>query len=263
MNPSSSSQWLRKSIATSTRRRLVSVAVISLVALGATACSSSSSTPTTSSTSSSTPSSSTPTSSSSTPTTTANTQAELNRLANQLQSGQNATFVASYSITGSSFNGTGTMTLAHSGTNSLVGFSTSSGKFEEMGSGSTAVFCEATGSTWQCFKGSNLASLEVSLTDMVKNYSSSAMITALKADTSLATDVSQSSQTIAGQPSTCVSFTLTTTSGSATYCASSSGVMDEFEGHSATSSVKVILSSFSSSVPSSEFTPPATPTAFP
>jgi hypothetical protein len=239
------------------------------IALGASACSSSSSSATTTTTSpsgSSTPTSSSASGSSTTSTTSASSGgASLSQLESKLSSGQVATFAATYKLTGTEAGKSvnGTLTVAHSGTSSLFGVVTAQGAFEEIVTGTTSVICAKQAAAWECFGGASAASLGASVAAFSDLYSSKAALALLKSDSALASDVTESSSTVAGQPVSCYTFHAKTDNGLYTFCVTASGVMAEWYGSDTTGNWKLLVSSYSSSVPSNEFTPPATPTTIP
>ncbi|MGC9963567.1 MAG: hypothetical protein ABSE47_16950 [Acidimicrobiales bacterium] len=248
-------------------RRLGGAVALAAIVLGATACSSSSSSSTTTTTpasGSTTATTSAPGGGSTTSTTGASGSASLSELESKLASGQTATFLATYAVqsTTSGKSTKGTFTLAHDGSSSLVGFVESTGAFEEIKAGSAVYLCTKTTASWQCFSGAEAATLGASVTAVASIYGSSAALDLLKADAAEA-GATESSSTFAGQPVTCLTFPNKTTSGTSTVCVTSNGVLAEEKATTPTGNVLVTLQSFSTSVPSSEFTPPATPSTIP
>jgi hypothetical protein len=247
-------------------RRLGGAVALAAIVLGAAACSSSSSSSTTTTAAPGSGSSTTSPSGggSTTSTTGASGAASLSELESKLASGQTATFLATYLVqsTTSGKSTKGTFTLAHDGSSSLVGFVEATGSFEEIKSGSTVDFCTKSSASWECFGGAEAASLGGSITAVTSVFGSSAALDLLKADAAEA-GATESSSTFAGQPVTCLTFPNKTTSGTSTVCVTSNGVLAEEKATTPTGNVLVTLQSFSSSVPSSEFTPPATPTTIP
>jgi hypothetical protein len=154
-------------------------------------------------------------------------------------------------------------TIAHEGSNALFSVVEGSGSFEEIGIGSKAIVCAETGTTWKCFSGSYGQTLGASLSALTDLYGSKAALTTLKADESSSSDVTQSSKTVAGQNVSCWTFHAASNGGVYTDCVTSNGVLAEEYGQSATTKFQVVISKFSTTVPSSEFTPPATPTSTP
>jgi len=174
--------------------------------------------------------------------------------------------MATYSITASTEAGkTITMTLAHSGSNSLFGVLTSSGQFKEILAGTATDICAQEAGAWHCYSG--VGGMAAAFTSMIKEfenlYGSQALAQYLKADANIAVGTATSSKTIAGQQVTCVSFHLTTSSAHWTYCVTSQGVIAEAEGSASTGTFAMTMTSYSTNVPGNEFTPPATPTTIP
>lgn len=249
------------------RRRLGGAVALAVLALGAAACSSSSSSSTTTTVAASGSTTSTTAASggsSTTSSTGASGTASLSELESKLSAGQTATYLATYSVQGttSGKSENGTFTLAHDGSSSLIGFAGATSTFEEIKVGSTVYLCTKASASWQCFSGAEAATLGASVTAVASIYGSGAALDLLKADAAAA-GATESSSTFAGQPVTCLTFPNKATSGTATVCVTSNGVLAEEKATTPTGNVLVTLKSFSSSVPSSEFTPPATPTTIP
>jgi hypothetical protein len=157
----------------------------------------------------------------------------------------------------------GTFTLAHDGTNSLIGVAEKQGNFEEIGSGAKAVICSKSGAAWMCFSGAEVASLSAGVTAFVNIYGSKAALDALKAESTGLKGVTTSTSTFAGQTVTCITYHSTVDDSTGTFCVTAAGVIAEWKGTSSTGSQQMVLKTYSTSVPSSEFTPPATPTTIP
>ncbi len=230
------------------------------VALAASACGSSSSGTTT--TSSPAPGSTTTTAAGGSSTTApAGGSGAITKIEQTLGSGQVATFDATYNVTNTTAGVTenSTLTLAHDGSDSLVGATEKSGTFEEITKGTTAVVCTKSTGNWQCLTGPEAGSAAVALTSLVDVFGSKAALAVLKGDAPNAADVTTSSSTFAGQPVTCVSFHSPSNGGVYTYCVTSAGVLAESIGTSSSGTYKMVLTNYSSTPPSSAFTPPATP----
>jgi len=247
------------------RRRVGATIALAAIALGAAACGGSSPSTTTTSGSSTT---STSGAGGNTTTTSAGGAASLSQLESKLASGEAATYVATYKITGATSTGTptsGTFTLAHSGSNSLVAATEPNGSFEEITTGTTSIICSKSSSTgaWMCFGGSEVGSLGAGLTALTNVYGSKAALATLRAEAAKVSHLSESSSTIAGQSVNCWTYTSTTTSGTYTFCVTSAGVLAQLKGHSSNGNYEMDLQTYSTSVPSNEFTAPATVTTIP
>ncbi|HXY43052.1 MAG TPA: hypothetical protein VEH29_02590 [Acidimicrobiales bacterium] len=159
----------------------------------------------------------------------------------------------------------GTFTLAHAGSDDLVGFAGKTSDFEEIVAGTTDVICVKQTSTasWTCYSGAEVASLGASLTALEDVFGSHAALEYLRALAPAGTHLTQSTGSFAGQSVSCWTATTASNSGTYTYCVTSAGVIAEAIGKDSTSSWRMVLTSYSSSVPSSEFTPPATPSTIP
>ncbi|MGO9557531.1 MAG: hypothetical protein ACLPQS_14065 [Acidimicrobiales bacterium] len=243
-------------------RRVTAILAFGALALGAAACGSSSSTPTTAASGGSTsaPTSTSAGATSTTPTTTAASgSSALAALASKLSSGQSATFLAKYNLSGTESGHAlnGTFEIAHSGTSSLFGFDETAGQFEEIASGGKSTICAYVGGKWECFTGSEAAAFSGAVTSFENVYSSKAELAGLKAEETGAYDVSSSTQTVGGQSASCATFKTHTNNGSYTFCITAQGEMAEVKASTSTGSVTLTLSSYSTSVPSSTFTPPA------
>ncbi len=159
----------------------------------------------------------------------------------------------------------GTMKIAHSGTNAFFSFTSSSfGEFEEISAGTKDTICSSQGGTWHCFAlGASTESLGASLLAVENAYGPKAEIAVLEAEKHGAYDVSSSSATIGGQSATCTNFKVHSHSGAFTVCVTSTGQLAKAVGTTSTGHFTVTLQSASSSVPGSTFTPPAPVTSIP
>jgi len=254
-----SPRLLRTNRALTPRRRIAGALALAAIALGASACGSSSSSPTTSSAASSSTTSSSSASSSTTSTSSTSSATNIAAIEAKLAAGETATYLATYTLTGP--NTSGTFTLAHDGTSSLVGFASKTGNFEETTSAGKSYICDkqSTAAAWTCYGGAEVATLGASLTDIAAIYGSKAALESLAA----ASGATQSSSTFAGQPVTCWTYHSKTSSGAYTVCVTGAGVIAEWKAQDSTGQSQMVLTSYSTSVPSSEFTPPATPTTMP
>ncbi len=266
MESNASDRWLLGVLARRPARRVATALAIVAVILGASACGSSSPSATTSSTpsGSTTPGSSTSPGSSSSSTTQASGSSALSGIEAKINSGQTATFAATYSLTATSEAGkTLTITLAHANSDSLFGVVTSSGQFKEFLVGTTSDVCVNSSGTWMCYSGAGSAEFATVIKEFEDAYGSTALAQYLKDDANIAQGTSTSTKTIAGQQVTCVSYHLTTSAAHWTYCVTSQGVIAEAEGSASAGTFAMTMTNYSTSVPSSEFTPPAKATSLP
>jgi hypothetical protein len=227
------------------------------------ACSNSSTAGTTTTTSS-------PTSNSTTSSTTAGSSttsstvagASIGQISSDLSSGTVSTFLAKYGFTSTEAGKTesGTLTLAHSGSDFLFGIKFSTGSFEEIETSSSTVVCSATAATWMCYGGALEKDFAGSIDAFQNLFDPAKQSAALKAEEAGAYDVTSSSTTVAGQSASCVTYHSHTNNGVYTVCVTSGGELASLNGSNTSGSWKASLTSLSTSVPSSTFTPPASVT---
>jgi hypothetical protein len=266
MNPSASSpRSLRVFTSAGWARRAAAAAALGAMVVGASACGSSSpsaattatsatgSTPTTSATGSTTATTA------ATPTTTAG--ASLSQIEASLSSSESAAYVATYAVKSTESGKTSTvnLTIAHQGSNSLFAVAETTGTFEEFGLDNKDTICVKQAAKSMCYNGSLGAEFGASVNTFINNFGTKTWLAALKA----ASGGSDSSRTIDGQSDTCVTFIAKTGTGSTTICVTSQGVLAEATGTNAEGTYTMMITSFSASVPSNEFTLPATPTTLP
>jgi hypothetical protein len=251
------------------RARVVRLATLAgLLALVATASacggSSSSATTTTASPAGSGGSSTSSPSASST-TSSAGSATSISQLESKLSKGEAATYAATYDISGvnSGVTTTGTFTLAHSGSSSLVAADMKQGQFEEIDTAGKVDVCVKSSGTWQCFNGGigEAASMTAALQDLVNVYGSKAALGALTRYEASLSNLTESSGTFAGQAVSCWTFHTKSLNGSYTYCVTSAGVIAEWISKNSLGHAKMVLTSYSTNLPASEFAPPAAPTS--
>jgi hypothetical protein len=171
----------------------------------------------------------------------------LSNLSNTLRNAQGATFKATYST---NYGGNSqTMTFAQQPPKSYFAIAGS----QIIDTGTTTYYCSSSGAV-SCFT----ASAQNPLAGLLNVFSPKAAISSLEAARSAVAgrvagyDVSFTSQTFAGQPSSCVAVKAST--GSAKYCITNSGVL----AYESTGASQVFqLTSYSSSVSPSDFSLPA------
>jgi hypothetical protein len=263
MNPTAASRHALLRVAPTLARRVTAAVALTAVVLGVSACGSSSSPPAT--TTATTSAGGSTTSAATATTVGASGSASLTQFESKLASGQTATFVAVYHVSGVSDGNSdsGTFTIAHDGSSSLFGITETKGAFEEISAGGKVTICAKEAAGWTCFGGSLGSEFGASLDPFLDLYSAKAQAAQLKAEEAAAFDVTTSSKTVAGQSVSCVTYHSHTDSAEGTICVTSQGVMAEAFGSSSSGKWTLTLTSFSSNVPSNEFTLPATPTTIP
>ncbi|MFZ2058586.1 MAG: hypothetical protein WAV54_14360 [Acidimicrobiales bacterium] len=245
------------------------LALLTTVAVLAAGCSSSSTSTTTtkphssSTTTTAAPSTSTTTTpSGSSSTTTTPSGPSGSALLGKFKSGENATFVATYKFTSSTQELT-SLTMARQGSDSLFKGTTSSSNFELITTGGKSYLCMTPSSgSASCYKETGSAS---SLAGIFDAYSSSTYLPYFQeAASASGGHATYSSKTVNGIPLSCVS--VSNAGGNAgTFCVTAQGVLGyvSWSGTTTTDSGSFELESYSTSVPSDEFTLPATPTTIP
>lgn len=167
---------------------------------------------------------------------------QLTQLANEMNSGLNTTFKATYS--GTSGGQTQTVTLEQAPPNSLF----SSGTGEVISNSSKTYFCSTSGQeTCVVESGPN------PLAGLLSLYSPKTYISDLQAAQASAhgSNLSFSTKTIAGQSSNCVTVTGVASNG--TYCVTSSGILASVSS----GSDSFTLTSYTTNVPASDFRIPS------
>jgi len=237
---------------------------LTAVVLGVSACSSSSSTGATTTTQASSTSSGASTTSSTTATTQPAT-ASLAQIESKLSAGQSASFVATYAVKGttSGVSQSVNFKIGHSGSSTAFSIAEAKGSFEEIVVSNKDTWCEKTAGSWSCFTGSLGATIGAALNVFLGDFSESATLDRIKAERAGAFETSTSSSTVAGQPVTCITYHSHTDGGVYTVCVTSQGVLAQVVGTTNQSHFTETLTSISTSVPSNEFIPPATPTTIP
>jgi hypothetical protein len=247
----------------------VFMAAVAVVAAGC----SNSSTPTTTTTSSPAASSTTSTtaaaatSSTTTttaaPTTTTSGSSLASSLLGKFQSGEHATFIASYRVTSGASNELTTLTIAQQSPDQVFEGSTKSGTFELLTLGTKSYICTKSSATSTCF-GSGASNPEA---DLFALYEPSKYLPYFQAAASAAGGhTSVSTKSVNGYSLSCITISgATGENGTGTFCVTSQGVLGyvAWTGTKAADSGSFEITSYSSTVPASEFTLPATPTTLP
>ena len=229
-----------------------------------TATTSAATTSTTSAATTSTTSASTTSTTSAATTTTAAGGKSGSALLNLFKSGQHVTFTATYKITSAS-KSLSSLTLAQQGSDTLFKGATSSGTFELITLGTKSYICSQSNSTWSCFSsGTGTTNPEASLFAL---YEPSTYLPEFQAAANAAGGhASYSTKTVNGYQLSCLSVSgVPGENGSGTFCVTSAGVLGyvAWTGAKASESGSFEISSYSTTVPASEFTLPATPTKLP
>lgn len=256
------------------RRVLAGLAFGAVAAIVAAGCSSSSTPPTTTTTAASSTTVTTAAPSSSTTsttvapssTTTAPSTGLLgSSLLSKFKAGEHQTFIATYKIISGTSKSLTSLTIAEQSPDSLFAGTSSSGSFKLITLGTKSYICSggSGGTAATCFS----AGAEASLADVFAFYEPSYYLPYFQeAATAAGGHVSYSSKSISGFSLSCISVTgAKDENGTGTFCVTPEGVLGyvAWTGTTASSAGSFEITSFSTSVPSGEFTLPATPTTIP
>ena len=230
-----------------------------------TSTSASSTTVTTSAGSSSTTTTTAAGASSST-TTTTSAGASGSGLLSKFQSGEQATFVATYKVTSGASKSLTSLTIAQQPPDSLFGGTSSSGNFELITLGKKGYICsgQSSGGTGGMCLSEGAAASEA---DLFKIYEPNFYLPYFQAAAKASGgQVSYSSKTVNGISLSCISVTgAAGEKGTGTFCVTGQGVLGyvAWTGATASDNGSFEITSYSTSVPANEFTLPATPTTIP
>ncbi len=255
------------------RRVVAGLALAGVVAIVAAGCSNSSTSTTTTTAPSQTtattaaPSSSTTatTAAPASTTTTPSTGLSGSNLLSKFKSGEHATFIATYKITSGSSKSLTSLTIAEEPPDSLFGGTTASGSFKLITLGTKSYICSggAGGTAATCFS----EGADASLADLFALYEPNYYLPYFQAAAKAAgAQVSYSSKSVNGFSLSCVAVAgATNEKGTGTFCVTDQGVLGyvSWTGATAASAGSFEITSFSTTVPSGEFTLPATPTKIP
>ncbi len=185
-------------------------------------------------------------------------------LLSKFQSGEHATFIATYKITSGGSKSLTSLTIAEQPPDSLFGGTTGSGTFKLITLGSKSYICTGgAGSGATCFSEAAEASLADLFALYEPNYYLPYFQAAAKAQ---GAQVSYSSKSVNGFSLSCVAVTgATNEKGTGTFCVTDQGVLGyvSWTGATAADAGSFEITSYSTTVPSGEFTLPATPTTIP
>ena len=178
----------------------------------------------------------------------------------KFQSGEHLTFTATYTITSSS--GTDkltSLTIAQQSPNQLFKAVTTTGTFEFLTIGTKSYLCSQTAGKWICLNGGK----SLPEADLFAVYEPGTYLPLVQAAAKDGAHASYSTKTVNGFPLQCVTVTgATGQKGTGTFCVTSQGVLG-YVSYSGTGSGSgsFSITNFSGSVPGSDFTLPAKPTA--
>jgi hypothetical protein len=261
----------QRSVKSRSTAGIVLVATIAIVAAGCSKSSSGTTTTTTTTTSTTAPSTTSTTAASTTSTTAASTTTSTapggksgSALLDLFKSGQHVTFAATYKVSGAS-GSLSSLTLAQQSPNLLFKGSTSSGTFELITTGAKSYICSQTAGAWTCFSsGTATANPEAELFAL---YEPKTYLPEFQAAANAAGGhATFSSKTVNGFSLSCLSVSgVPGENGSGTFCMTSQGVLGyvSWTGAKASESGSFEITSYSATVPASDFTLPATPTKIP
>ena len=200
----------------------------------------------------------------STTTTTTSSGSSGSSLLSKFQSGEHATFIATYKITSGSSKSLTSLTIAEQPPDSLFGGTTTSGTFKLITLGTKSYICTGgAGAAATCFSEATEASLADLFALYQPNYYLPYFQAAAKAG---GAQVSYSSKSVNGFSLSCVTVAgATNEKGTGTFCVTDQGVLGyvSWTGATAASAGSFEITSYSTTVPSGEFTLPATPTTIP
>ena len=200
----------------------------------------------------------------STTTTTTSSGSSGSSLLSKFQSGEHATFIATYKITSGSSKSLTSLTIAEQPPDSLFGGTTTTGTFKLITLGTKSYICSgAAGSGAACFSEAAAGSLAGLFALYQPNYYLPYFQAAAKAN---GAQVSYSSKSVNGFSLSCVTVAgATNEKGTGTFCVTDQGVLGyvSWTGATAASAGSFEITSYSTTVPSGEFTLPATPTTIP
>ena len=257
-------------------RVVAGFALLATVALLAAGCSSSSSsTTTTKPTNSTTATTSTATSTTATTTTVAPSSSTSttsaggsgSSLLSKFQNGEHGTFIATYQITSGASGSLTSLTIAQQPPDSLFEGTSSSGNFELLTLDKKSYICsgQSSNGTGGMCMNEGAATSEA---DLFNIYEPGSYLPYFQAAAKASGgQVSYSSKTVNGISLSCVTATdVTGQNGTGgTFCVTDQGVLGYVSttGATAANSFSFEITSYSTSVPSNEFTLPATPTTIP
>ena len=239
-------------------RGALGTALLATVAILAASCSSSTAPATTSTTAAQT----TSTTAASTTSTTAAGGSVANLL-NLFKTGQGATFTATYKIMGSG--SLTTLTLAQQSSDLLFKGSSASGNFELISLGAKSYICIQQGAagSWTCYDS---GATTASYADMFALYEPKNYLPYFQAAAAAAGGhASYSTKTVGGYTLQCITVSgVKGETGTGTFCVTPQGVLG-YVGWSGSGAKagSFEISSYSATVPASDFTLPATPSKLP
>ena len=246
-----------------TRRAVTGLGVLVLAGALASACGGSSSSGTTTTSPPTTSAGSSTTSPSTTATTAAGSGLSGTAFLGRYQSGQHATFIATYKITSSATHKLTTLTIAQQSPNSVFSGVSGPDTFEFLTIGTKSYLCSHAVNKWICLNGGK-SNPEAALFDL---YQPGKYLPYVQAAVNKAgAHATYSTKTVNGFQLSCVSVTgAPHENGTGTFCVTSQGVLGyvSYTGTSPSQNGSFEITSYSTTVPASEFVLPAKPIAIP
>ena len=240
------------------RRRAVTVLGVLVVAGAlASACGSSSSSGSTTTAPPTTAGASSTTSPSTTSTTTAASGLSGTAFLGRFQSGQHATFIATYKITSSATHKLTTLTIAQQSPDSVFSGVSGPDTFEFLTIGSKSYLCSHAVNKWICLNGGK-SNPEAALFDLYQPGKYLPYVQA--AVNKVGAHATYSTKTVNGFPLSCVSVTgAPHENGTGTFCVTSQGVLGyvSYTGSTPSENGSFEITSYSTTVPAKEFVLPA------
>jgi len=182
----------------------------------------------------------------------------------KFQSGEHATFIASYKITSSASKELTTLTIAQQSSDQVFKGTTSSGSFEFLTLGAKSYLCSQSGSGAATCFSSGATNPE---SELFSIYEPSRYLPYFEAAASAAGGTATySTKSVNGYPLSCITASgVKGENGSGTFCVTAQGVLGyvAWTGTSASESGSFEITSYSTTIPANEFTLPATPTTIP
>jgi len=197
-------------------------------------------------------------------TTTSSSASSFSGLLSKFQSGEHATFIATYKITSSTSKNLTSLTLAQQSPDQVLKGTTSSGTFEFLSLGTKTYLCSQSASGAATCFDSGASNPEAALFSL---YEPSKYLPYFEAAASAAGGhATASSKTVNGYPLSCVTVSgVANENGTGTFCVTAQGALGyvAWTGTTTADSGSFEITSYSTTVPSGEFNLPATPTSIP
>lgn len=176
------------------------------------------------------------------------------------QGGAQASFVATYKLSGLSASASGSFTLAQKPPDAKISFQSGTQAAQLIESGGKSYVCSQTTASWRCFSA-GLAGLAIGA--LYTAFQPKAIYPAVeKLVKASGATVTTSSRTINGIAMSCVTVTGLAASKNGIFCVTSDGALG-YAKASGNNKELIELTAYSTTVPSNEFVLPAKPTASP